>query len=672
MRKQILTIFITTLLVVMALLQFGAWDASKPADSDLWNNAAGFIRTNNDALETAFGTGLVNAGALTVFNVQNPPYNATGDGSTDDTTAIAAAEAAAVAAGGGIVFFPEGTYIISGTDAGAFRRGIQITGDNLIFMGVGEGSIIKQSTTIGEAMHCFSTTSNVVPAKNLRFTQLMFQGNGLCDSSSGSSGAFQFALFEGIEIDHCSFADFRANFNGATGTTTISQRLRFHHNTVFGGDSNVSAVGVKCQFAKELWINDNEFRKVARPLAIELNSSSIYTITSVWFCRNLITEGTKTTFGCVSDSYTGCQISGTDASNVINDIHITDNVFKSNSLGTGANAYDIFINGADSAETVEGVIIKGNTFIDLNGNGNTFSVYILNAHRNIVSENMFLEPAVVIGPAIRVRGLGGSVGSTENIISNNIIAGTNWGSAIQEDTDIATAHDNIFWNNHDTTFSQSYADLATTQSIVFSRSAAQTMNFQISELNNTSFMTNTGMQLGTNSTDQGILTLWDGAGGNTPGNVVFHSPDGTAYYSFVDDDGLPKIHTSTPTATTQGNFVGMLISVTTIPLNANGDTTIFTVPTGKRLILTKALLVGGADAGTSDISIGQNGAETDFVGVTNLDNLNAEFDTVLIAPIPSATPATLKSYAATTIIEAQVANQAGGATNTLYLYGTLY
>jgi hypothetical protein len=115
-----------------------------------------------------------------------------------------------------------------------------------------------------------------------------------------------------------------------------------------------------------------------------------------------------------------------------------------------------------------------------------------------------------------------------------------------------------------------------------------------------------------------------------------------------------------------------LLSSTTVALNANGDTTLFTVPTGKRCVLTHAYLIAGADAGTSDISIGADGAETDFVGVTNLDNLDAQYDAMLLAPVPSATPATLKSYAAGTVIQAQVANQAGGATNTLYLFGFLY
>ncbi len=116
-----------------------------------------------------------------------------------------------------------------------------------------------------------------------------------------------------------------------------------------------------------------------------------------------------------------------------------------------------------------------------------------------------------------------------------------------------------------------------------------------------------------------------------------------------------------------------LLSSTTVALNANADTVLYTVPVGKRCILSHALLVLDADAGTSDISIGQNGATTDFLPVQNLDNGNAQYDVLLLMPVASATPALVqKSYAAATVIEATVANQAGGATNTVYLFGILY
>jgi len=118
-----------------------------------------------------------------------------------------------------------------------------------------------------------------------------------------------------------------------------------------------------------------------------------------------------------------------------------------------------------------------------------------------------------------------------------------------------------------------------------------------------------------------------------------------------------------------------LLSTTTVSLAADADTALYTVPSAVRCFLLFGYLVLGADAGTTDISIGQNGAETDFCGPSDLANINAQYDACFLMPVPIATPgsvALVKSYAAGTVIEAKVTNNAGGATNTLYLYGTLY
>jgi len=116
-----------------------------------------------------------------------------------------------------------------------------------------------------------------------------------------------------------------------------------------------------------------------------------------------------------------------------------------------------------------------------------------------------------------------------------------------------------------------------------------------------------------------------------------------------------------------------LLSATTVAFNANADTVLFTVPTGKRCVLTKAIVVAGADAGgTTTLSIGANGTETDFIPANTLSNLDAANDAVILLPIPNTTPLKNKSYAAATVIEAQVATQSGGATNTVYLFGFLY
>ncbi len=118
-----------------------------------------------------------------------------------------------------------------------------------------------------------------------------------------------------------------------------------------------------------------------------------------------------------------------------------------------------------------------------------------------------------------------------------------------------------------------------------------------------------------------------------------------------------------------------LLSSTTVPLNANADVVLYTVPAGKRCILSHAILVAGADASTTDISIGQNGSEADFVGTIDLGNLDAQYDACRLAPVPVAAAASAaleKSFAAGTVIEAAVTNQDGGASNTLFLFGTLY
>ncbi len=115
-----------------------------------------------------------------------------------------------------------------------------------------------------------------------------------------------------------------------------------------------------------------------------------------------------------------------------------------------------------------------------------------------------------------------------------------------------------------------------------------------------------------------------------------------------------------------------LLSTTTVSLAANAQTTLFTVPAGKRCVLDGAMIVVGADAGTTTCTIGQVGALTDFLGTQTLSALDAQYDAAYLQPVPNATPALRKSYAAGTVIQIDVGAHAGGATNTVYLFGFLY
>ena len=115
-----------------------------------------------------------------------------------------------------------------------------------------------------------------------------------------------------------------------------------------------------------------------------------------------------------------------------------------------------------------------------------------------------------------------------------------------------------------------------------------------------------------------------------------------------------------------------LLSTTTVSLAANAATEIYVVPEGKRCVLLMAVLVLGADASTTDVQIGQNAATSDWLAVTDLGLIEAQYDCCILQPIPAANVLLGKSYAAGTSLEIEVTNFAGGATNTLYLFGFLY
>jgi hypothetical protein len=115
-----------------------------------------------------------------------------------------------------------------------------------------------------------------------------------------------------------------------------------------------------------------------------------------------------------------------------------------------------------------------------------------------------------------------------------------------------------------------------------------------------------------------------------------------------------------------------LLSATIVSFGADGQTTLYTVPAGKRCVLSHATIVAAADAGTTTCTIGQVGALTDFVGVQTLSNLDAQYDSVRIQPVPNSTPEKKKSYAAGTVIQIDVGAHAGSAGNTVYLFGFLY
>lgn len=109
-------------------------------------------------------------------NVKDSPFNAKGDGVTDDRAAIQAAIDAAPA--GTVLFFPNGTYLINGFHPSGIQTNvIQIWKSHITFAGNGPGSIIKFADGLytNKAAVFFSQYDNANPALFSNFEDVHFR-----------------------------------------------------------------------------------------------------------------------------------------------------------------------------------------------------------------------------------------------------------------------------------------------------------------------------------------------------------------------------------------------------------------------------------------------------------------------------------------------------------------
>ena len=118
-----------------------------------------------------------------------------------------------------------------------------------------------------------------------------------------------------------------------------------------------------------------------------------------------------------------------------------------------------------------------------------------------------------------------------------------------------------------------------------------------------------------------------------------------------------------------------LANVANVDLNAVATTNLYTVPTGKKLVVSHVVirdLSASAAGGPCALTLGQTAAKTDFLNTQTLTNLNAAAKAAVLQPIPNATPAALEEYTAGEIFCADITVAAGVAcTATLDVYGTL-
>jgi len=129
-----------------------------PHESTHWL-PSDFVLCRLDSLAAAIGDG--SDSALDWFNVTDPEYGATGDGTTDDTVAVQAAIDAAEANSGGVVYFPAGSYAVTA---------LEIAANHVELRGAGTSSIIRKSTGTGNTLTVEATSQrSYVTVRSLRF-----------------------------------------------------------------------------------------------------------------------------------------------------------------------------------------------------------------------------------------------------------------------------------------------------------------------------------------------------------------------------------------------------------------------------------------------------------------------------------------------------------------------
>ncbi len=122
----------------------------------------------------------------------------------------------------------------------------------------------------------------------------------------------------------------------------------------------------------------------------------------------------------------------------------------------------------------------------------------------------------------------------------------------------------------------------------------------------------------------------------------------------------------------QEKGLALLSSTAIADMTSVAATALYTVPVGKTCILSHAWLKVTADMGANlAFTLGRSTALTDWITVINGDNLNAALDCIYCAPVPSATPATLKEYAAGVIISLDLTVAGNAGAGTFYLFGFL-
>jgi hypothetical protein len=191
--------------------------------------------SGTDAANKSYVDANVTAASSIFINVKGAPYNAAGNGTTDDSSAIQSALNAANAAGGGVVYFPTGTY--------KCNTGLTIPGDHIMLLGDQMfASVIKKGADV--VLLDVSGTDSNTHRNNFTMRNLQLDGN---NNSSWTKPLLRSFYSGMIQMENIYFHN-----NGGSGATFVESwdnrfyNVWFDHcaqnNTWSAGDNGTTTV----------------------------------------------------------------------------------------------------------------------------------------------------------------------------------------------------------------------------------------------------------------------------------------------------------------------------------------------------------------------------------------------------------------------------------------------
>ncbi len=356
--------------------------ATAPVNNNGSTSLPAYIRGNANAFDEPAGY---------YINVKEAPYNARGNGSTDDTAAIQAA-LDAVPSTGGVVYLPPGQYEISAT--------LIITQDNTTLIGagagnrigatqVGTGSRIEAAAGVTGSVIRVQRTANDRTVYGVKIQDLAIDGDSIGTNVDGILFRSVKGQIHNVTVNNCTGNGIRVQGYGGWPA---------ERNKFIASDSGYNtAAGIYFDSdAADNMITNCVFMQNQDGL---LTTQSSITATSSAFASNtrygayLNNAGSRSRFvGCRFQQNAHHGLILDSATTGFSDVSITGCIFNTNGTFTN-NTYDHLILTGLSSNAISRVVVTGCNFLynaGLSANKPRYAVNLSNGasqHTNVASNS---------------------------------------------------------------------------------------------------------------------------------------------------------------------------------------------------------------------------------------------------------------------------------------------